>query len=608
MCTGSSTSGGSGRTNSAVDEVAARVVDSGGYEEPGLAEVWGRRETASKGEMAELTGLHDLHDRHKSWPVGDRDGWTTGLFAACFGDLHRRARIASVQHLREGVTDHGVLAAVLDHADRAPDRPAVKDLDRALTRGELRAAAGRVAAGLLQKGVEPGDRVALLIGNSVDFVVAALGCLWAGVTFVPLAITDPDLRRAQIVADCRPAQVITAGSDQTAPSGLPVGTAWTSLSALSAADGRTPPPVTGPISYVIYTSGTTGIPKGVQISPEAFFTAVEACADAVGLTADDRGLCVSPVHFDGSFSAIFPPLVRGVPLVIPDREALLFPRRFFSIVVSEGITATSFSPSYLRLLRSSGRLARLADTPLRVMALGGEAPSTADIRAVWAASPGLRVVNRYGPTEATIAVAHLELTPELLDAGLVPIGHPHPGSSFHLVDEHGRLVDRPGVVGELYIGGLQLMAGYLNDPALSAAVLRTDVVEGTTLYRTGNRVFRDDRGNYVYVGRSDRVIKRHGVRMSLIEVTEALGGMDGVASAACTTFDLEGDLGVVAFVVPDGELTPVAVRQAASKRLPETMLPDQFVLVANLPLTSSSKVDERRLLKEAGLSPPNEGA
>ena len=105
--------------------------------------------------------------------------------------------------------DHGVLAAVLEHADRAPDRPAVKDLDRALTRAELRAAAGRVAAGLVQKGVEPGDRVALLIGNSVDFVVAALGCLWAGVTFVPLAITDPDLRRAQIVADCRPALVIS---------------------------------------------------------------------------------------------------------------------------------------------------------------------------------------------------------------------------------------------------------------------------------------------------------------------------------------------------------------------------------------------------------------
>jgi len=488
--------------------------------------------------------------------------------------------------------DDDVLGAVLRHAEQAPDHPAVKDLDRALTRSELRDAAGRLAAGLRVAGVGPGDRVALLIGNSVDFVVAALGCLWAGAAFVPLAITDPEARRAQIVGDCRPTLVLDADSVRT----------------LSATDAPTPAPVTGPISYVIYTSGTTGEPKGVQIPPEAFRIAVQACAAAMGLAADDRYLCVSPVHFDGSFSAVFPPLVRGVPLVIPDREALLFPRRFFSIVTGEGITASSFSPSYLRLLRSSGRLAALADTSLRVLALGGEAPSTADIRAVWEASPRLRVVNRYGPTETTIAVAHLELTPELLDAGPVPLGQPHRGSSFYLVGEDGNLVNRPGAVGELHVGGRQLMAGYVNAPAQTARVLRTDVVPGTTVYRTGDLVSRDRRGNYVYIGRCDRVIKRHGVRMSLVEVTETLGGIDGVASAACTTFDLQGALGVVAFVVPDGELTPLTVRQAAGERLPDTMLPDRFVLVADLPLTSSSKVDERRLLADAGMSPPHQAA
>ncbi len=489
------------------------------------------------------------------------------------------------------MTERDVLGAVLDHADRAADHPAVKDLGHALTRGELRCAAGRVAAGLRSEGVQPGDRVALLIGNSVDFVVAALGCLWSGAAFVPLAITDPQARRAQIVDDCRPALIIDADG----------------LRALSATNEPTPPPVTGPVSYVIYTSGTTGKPKGVQIPPDAFRTAVEACADAMELTADDRYLCVSPVHFDGSFSAVFPPLVRGVPLVIPDREALLFPRRFFSIVAGEAITATSFSPSYLRLLRSSGRLTTLAGTSLRVLALGGEAPSTADIRALWEASPELRVVNRYGPTEATIAVAHLELTRKLLDAGPVPLGRPHHGSSFHLVDEDGRLLDGPDAVGELYVGGRQLMTGYLNDPAQTARVLRTDVVPGTTVYRTGDLVSRDPRGNYVYVGRCDRVIKRQGVRMSLVEVTEALGGIDGVASAACTTFELQGALGVVAFVVPDRELSSLAVRQAAGERLPDTMLPDHFVLVADLPLTSSSKVDERRLLNDAGMCPPMKG-
>ena len=173
------------------------------------------------------------------------------------------------------------------------------------------------------------------------------------------------------------------------------------------------------------------------------------------------------------------------------------------------------------------------------------------------------MVNRYGPTETTIAVAHLELKPELLDAGLVPIGHPHPESSFHLIDEHGRLVDRPGVVGELYIGGPQLMAGYLNDPARSAAVLRKDVVDGTALYRTGDLVFRDERGNDVYAGRSDRVIKRHGVRMSLVEVTEALGDTEGVASVACTTFYWEGDL----------ESSHLWCRTASSRPSPSARLP-----------------------------------
>ena len=349
-----------------------------------------------------------------------------------------------MHNLQESVTTDGVLGAVLGHADRAPDRPAVKDLDRALTRGELRAAAGRVAAGLRQKGVEPGGS-----GCPADRQFGGLRGGGAG-----LSVGGGHVR--------------SAGDHRSRPSpradrgGLPARTG----------DHRRPGP-----HGAIGTSRRHGVDLSFGIERRGWANAT-TCARARSPTSFTRrgrpvspracrfprrpssprpkhaptqwdsprmtGTCAfRPCTSTGPFRPSFLPLVRGVPLVIPDREALLFPRRFFSIVASEGITATSFSPSYLRLLRSSGRLDRLADTPLRVMALGGEAPSTADIKAVWAASPGLRVVNRYGPTETTIAVAHLELAPELLDAGLVPIGHPHPGSSFHLVDEHGRLVDRP---------------------------------------------------------------------------------------------------------------------------------------------------------------------
>jgi acyl-CoA synthetase (AMP-forming)/AMP-acid ligase II len=249
----------------------------------------------------------------------------------------------------------------------------------------------------------------------------------------------------------------------------------------------------------------------------------------------------------------------------------------------------------------------LAGTALQVVALGGEACAVADVRALWAAAPQLRVFNRYGPTETTIAVTHIELTPERLAGGTVPLGRPHPGVSFHLVDEAGQVIEGSGRVGELYIAGDQLMAGYWGAPALTARVLRDDVVPGRRVYRTGDLAYRNDDGDYVYFDRADRVVKRSGVRVSLVELTDVLTGLPGVGAAACMAFDDEGQLGIVAFVVASGDgeaATGDGLRRAALDRLPQAMVPDRFEPVDSLPLTASSKVDERRLLAAAGLRPP----
>jgi non-ribosomal peptide synthetase component F len=313
-------------------------------------------------------------------------------------------------------------------------------------------------------------------------------------------------------------------------------------------------------------------------------------------------MCVSPFHFDGSFSTLFPTMTGGGSLVIPRREALLFPRYFFRKVASERITATSFSPSYLRLLLASPHLGSLAQSDLRILALGGEACSASDIANLWDAAPQLRLFNRYGPTETTIAVSHFEITRDVIArGGAVPIGQPHPDSSFHLVDGDGRLVDEPDRVGELYVGGAQLMAGYWGAPDLTAQVLRTDVVPDRTVYRTGDLVRRGADGNYVYVDRADRVVKRNAVRISLVELSEVMRGLPGVTAATCVAFDNDGGLGIAAFVVSATPATPLDLRRAASEQLPATMLPDSIHVVDTLPMTSSSKVDERGLLAEAGL-------
>jgi len=245
----------------------------------------------------------------------------------------------------------------------------------------------------------------------------------------------------------------------------------------------------------------------------------------------------------------------------------------------------------------------LATSTLRTLALGGEACLAADLELLWSFAPNLRVFNRYGPTEVTIAVTTFELSREVVARGpLVPIGRPHAGVVFRILDADGKLVEEAGEIGELYVGGNQLMAGYWNDPDLTATVMRGDFVPGETLYKTGDLVYRDGSGDYVYVDRVDRVVKRSAIRISVAEIDHALRRLPRVSAAVCLPFDNHGELGIAAFIVADGPMTEVEVRQQALDQLPPTMIPDVFKVIDGLPMTSVSKVDERALLAAAGLA------
>jgi D-alanine--poly(phosphoribitol) ligase subunit 1 len=503
-----------------------------------------------------------------------------------------------------GVSSSDVLLSIIDQAKSGPDLPAAADLDRSLTYDELVHEVARVAAGLRDAGVVEGDRVALLLANSVNFVVAALASLWLGATFVPFAVTDPDIRLISIATDCAPTVVVTSRESDGALAHTPLLDLFAYRVFDELARGAEAPIATldaSSIAYVIYTSGTTGAPKGVLINRGAFASAVTVTADALGLSRTTRTLCVSPFHFDGSFGTLFPTLFAGGAVVIRPRDALLFPRTFFRAIKDERITYTGFSPSYLRLLLASPQIAELSESDIDVIALGGEASSVSDVRSLHAYAPNIRVFNRYGPTESTIAVTHVHLTPELVEAGVVPIGVPHRDVYFYLIDDAGQLIEDPDLMGELYIGGSQLMTGYWGAPELTAAVLRSDVVPGTTVYRTGDLMSRDRTGNYLYAGRSDDVIKRSGVRLSLMELSEAVRAIEHVTAAACLTFELEGALGIAAFIVTDKPMTEFELQLAARERLPDSMLPDRFFVVDELPLTKSGKLDERALLAEAAL-------
>jgi amino acid adenylation domain-containing protein len=497
-----------------------------------------------------------------------------------------------------------VLHRIIHQATRDPDQLAVKDLSRELTYSELLDEVAAVASGLTTKGVGEGDRVAIHLANSTDFVVAALACLWIGAVFVPLAVSDPALRQRDVVRDCAPLLIIAPDTDADATP-LP----FDEVESVSLNSLRHKGDIRGPVAagdraaYMIYTSGTTGTPKGVLIGTRSFAAAVTSTAEAVGMTRDTRTLSVSPFHFDGSYANLFPTLISGGTVVIRPRDALLFARVFFNTVESESITYSGFTPSYLRLLLSDSRSAQLASSTLTTIALGGESVSVRDLKTLRSRAPDMRIFNRYGPTETTIAVTNLEVTLEMLEKRIVPIGYPHPGVTFYLVDDAGGLISGSNEVGELYIGGNQLMEGYWAAPELTSQVLRRDIVPEETVYRSGDLVYRDDVGRYVYVARADRVIKRSGVRISLVELNESLQRIPTVAAAWCATFDNGGELGIVAFLVTTKAEGETDLRRAALDFIPDTMMPNQIDVVHELLLDRSNKIDERRLLEDAHLSP-----
>ena len=486
---------------------------------------------------------------------------------------------------------------MLQHAEGSPRRLAVTDDRLSLSYEELRQRVEATAAGLRSAGVAEGSRVALWLGNTADFVVCALACMWAGAIFVPLPADDPAARLAYMLDDSDPAIVVVDGTSSTALAERAFGdrrAVTVEQMARTSTSPGAPATDLGRDVYIVYTSGTTGLPKGACIPGTALARAVATAASALAMSASSRTLCVSPFHFDGSYGNVFPTLLAGGALFIPPRRELLFLRRFFTSIDTEAITHTGFSPSYLRLLLASRQLRRLEASTLTI-ALGGEECLAADIARLWEVAPTIKLFNRYGPTESTIAVTYHEVTPLDLKQDRVPIGRPTPGAHFWLVTEDGRLIETPGTVGELYIGGAQLMSRYWKDPSRTSQVLGHGPAPELT-YRTGDLAYRDGSGLYYYVGRTDDVIKRNGVRVSLDEVALAFRQLEGVTGAVCLRVGTGPSYRTVVFVqAPPGTLG-LDLQKGAADHLSEAMRPDTVIVVDSLPTTSSGKVDRQALL------------
>jgi amino acid adenylation domain-containing protein len=461
--------------------------------------------------------------------------------------------------------------------------------ERSLTYRELTERAGQLANRLRKLGVGPESLVGLCVDRSPEMIVGMLGTLEAGGAYLPLDPAYPAERLEYMLEDSG-ARVVLTRQGLEVPVGdrdaVHIDADWTDE---PRAEGPQPTPAN--LAYVIYTSGSTGRPKGVLVPHSSLANYVRSAADEGRIGPRDRVLQFASMSFDTSAEEIYPCLTRGGTLVLRDESMAGSPEVFLRETERLGITVLDLPTAYWHELVTEDLT---LPASVRLVILGGEQAQKQRLD-LWLDRVGerARLLNTYGPTEATIVSTRRDVTGPRDFPGEVPIGRAISGARAHVLGPDLEPLP-PGLDGELYLGGAGVTRGYLGRPDLTAERFVPDPFgrSGERLYRSGDLARLLPNGDLEFRGRADRQVKVRGFRIELGEIESALRGLDGVRDAVAQVLDDR----LVAWIVPAGEAPSVVdLRNGLKASLPDYMVPSAFVTLEALPLTPSGKVDRRAL-------------
>ncbi|MFS4534457.1 non-ribosomal peptide synthetase [Erwinia amylovora] len=478
------------------------------------------------------------------------------------------------------------------HAARRPHAVALAWDGGTLTYGELNARANRLAHRLLAEGVQPDQLAAICASRSPQMICAILAVLKAGAAWLPLDPDYPADRLAYILDDARPALLLADRAGRTA-----LGDTGLNTIALDSTGDNNGWPAENPhcavapqhLAYVIYTSGSTGRPKGVMIEHQHLTHLCFAQQRLLAVDSHSRVLQFASISFDASVSELAMAFSQGARLTLVGEEVRRDAAMLMQFIQQQGITHATLPPALFRGVDP----APLADAECLVFA--GEAPGAALLNTL---GPRTRVLNAYGPTEAAVCTTAW-VADRPCEEGYIPIGLPIPNSCIYLLDDNLQPVPT-GATGEIYIGGLGVARGYLNQPALTGERFLTDPFSpqpGARMYRSGDLARYLPDGNLAYLGRNDDQVKIRGFRIEPGEIAACLGEHPEVREAAVIARTQHGEPQLLAYVVTQLPLEDLAsvLRTFLADRLPAYMIPAAYIALAQLPLTANGKLDRRAL-------------
>ncbi|MFF2886822.1 amino acid adenylation domain-containing protein [Paenibacillus sp. NPDC057967] len=492
-----------------------------------------------------------------------------------------------------------------EQAAAVPDLPAVSFGGDALTYRELDARTDALARTLRAKGVGRGSVVGIMAERSIPMFTAMLAVMKAGGAYLPVDPHYPEERIRYMLSDSGAELAFTDGSRPDAAACVPAALHMLDLAdealysneehalislAQNAASADDP-------MYVIYTSGSTGQPKGVIVPHRSFFNfghSLRTFFDGQ-YGAGDRALSLTNISFDVSVAELFMPLMFGACTVLYPEPKHLDPRRIAAIIAEEQITFAYIPPS---LLKEVARLLEQEDGGIKLdkMLVGVEPIKDETLALYTGLNPAIRIINGYGPTEATVCSNMYVYKPGAYRGGYVPIGGPMHNVQIFIYGYGGQLAPF-GVAGELYIGGDGLAHGYMNNPEMTASrFLPHPEQQGRAMYRTGDIAKWLPDGNAMYVDRADQQIKIRGVRIEMGEIRSQLLTLPEVEDAAVVVRMHEhGEKELCAYVVASDKLPSREWRRKLKDKLPEAMIPAYVVAIDAIPLTPNGKVDRRAL-------------
>jgi non-ribosomal peptide synthetase-like protein len=481
-----------------------------------------------------------------------------------------------------------------------PTRVAINHDDGIVTYGELDMRANQLAQHLRRRGVQAGARVAVFLSRSLSTYVSVLAVGKVGATLVPIDPAAPRDRVAYIVGDAAVDAVVTTSDLAAAAAGSACMVVELDTEAVAIGDSPATPPVLAPpgpgeVAYVMYTSGSSGRPKGVMVTHASICNFLSVVPEVYDVRPDDRVYQGMTISFDFSIEEIWPTWVRGATLVVGPTDSRRLGAELADFLEERSVTVLYCVPTLLATLPRV--LPRI-----RSVLVGGEA-CPAQLVTRWA-RPGRRMLNTYGPTEATVTATVAELVPDRT----VTIGRPLPTYTVVLLDEQRRPVPS-GAVGEICIGGPGVAVGYVGRPDLTADrfIDHELAPPGGRLYRTGDLGRIDANGEIEYHGRADAEVKIRGHRIDLGEVESVLLEDPAVAEAVVTAIATEEGSAaetLAAFVVRATDLDEIELAQRLHERmrrkLPPYMVAATVDVLPELPTMPSGKVDRKRLPAPVG--------